>query len=158
MARITKWHQVKYNRYEVMMTLLPVWLKSNEADRDDMATIQDDALFINTGINEFYSGKISEKALINRGLKDGNKLNTNQHRYPRKLAFKNIMNWLTFDTTFEEWEAGVKKYLTYDRTTRKENDALCKFQKEGTFTTFEQSYIDTRITLVDDPKFTPRAR
>ena len=121
-----KWHQVKHIRYKSMMALLPVWNNATEIERQDMATVQDDILILNTCIQEFFTG-LRSTGTKNLAYSDC----TKQHRIPRKIAITEILDWMDENTTFEQWEEKVNYYLAHDITTSAENKRLVKFQKEG---------------------------
>ena len=147
----SKWHQVKYRRFKNMKDLLQGWSESNEIEKSDTATILDDVLFEGVCTKEFWSGLRSVSTLGKPYSKC-----CKQHRYPRKLSLIELINWMTPDTTFEEWEQEILKYLVHDLTTREENRRLIPFQKAGVFTTPGQTYIDAEIELISDPKFKPQ--
>ena len=145
MTKTAKWHQVKHRRFKNMKALLPGWLESNEIERSDTADLMDDYLFNNVCTREFWSGKRSTATRF-MNYSDCCK----QHRFPRKLAITRLLNWMTPETTFEEWEKEVIKYLIHDITTSEENTRLRPYQTAGVFTTPEKTYERAWITLVKD--------
>jgi len=150
MKKTAKWHEVKHCRFEVLKAILPVWKKSGEVWRSDIADNQDDYLYTNVCVKEFWSGKRSLAARYGAYSSF-----TRQHRYPRKLAMTMLLDWMTPEVTFDDWEKEITKYLIHDITTGKENQRLRPYQTAGVFTTPEQTYIDARITLVKDPFHKP---
>ena len=150
MKKTAKWHEVKYCRFEILKAILPVWKKSVEVWRSDIADNADDNLFTNVCVKEFWSGHRS-LATLNGAYSSF----TRQHRYPRKLGMTMLLDWMTSETTFDEWEKEITKYLIHDITTKKENQDLRKYQTSQVFTTPSQTYIDAGITLVKDQHYKP---
>ena len=118
----------------------PIYDSANDDGKKFLLTVFDDCLFCGTGIKFFHSGLISEDAL------QSNLKPTNQHRYPRKLSTKFLLENLP--DKIEDFTELYIKFCMYDHTTSEENNRLKPFQKEGVFKTPEHAYEQCGIKLV----------
>ncbi len=122
----------------------------NERQKALLETMIGAAIFYLPGKSELYSGWISKRAW--ESLLDGNKKLTEEHRYPRKLAGKQLLS-LAYQN-FEEpgrslQDLYLKEYGVFNLVLAKENNELRKHQKEINFINIETCYSIAGIQLIE---------
>jgi hypothetical protein len=125
-----------------------IWPEETESVKDHWATVLDDLLFIGVCIKRFWSG-LRSVLTLGRSYSTGN---TKQHRWPRKIALRSIIESMDQDTTFETFKGWIFYLLTHDIVDKEagENNKMKPYQVVGVFENPQQTYDDSNITLVEE--------
>lgn len=127
--------------YNLIMSLKPVWDESTTEERNYLETVIGAGIFYLPTNKNTFSGYISEQA-----LRVDKKQRVKEHQWPRKITAKILLQ--NPPSSVEELsELYHTKYGTWNWVTKQENSELRKSQKEGVFSTPEESYKQTGVKM-----------
>ena len=128
--------------FELIKTLRPTWLESNDYDKAFIETVLGATIFYLPTNKNSFSGMISENA-----SNIDKKLRVKEHQYPRKISSKEL--FINPPKSVEELkELYYNTYGVWNWVTKTENTNLRKHQKDGEFKSPEKSYNDCGIKLI----------